>query len=442
MAAQERAARERAAQRTISKYQVEAELGAGAFGRVFKCYDPELDRHVAIKVLRDELLTAADRDQFVRDFQNEARAAAKVKHQFVCEIYEVGVDRSAAGSAGRTGSPDDDGRPFLVMPFIESGTLRHWMAANPLPPAAVVLSVVRDIALGLDAAHRKGIVHRDVKPANVLWDEESKRVLVTDFGLAKLVDTTVTVSVYKGTPLYMSPEQWRPGKPHKVGPASDVYGLGVMLFQLLTGTFPFGLPDGDPLGYGMTVCMDDPRSPSAVLPHLDPQFDSLVLKALAKSPADRYASAKVFADALDEARRVAEDAERRQKAEATMRSQVEAVYQEGRSHYRGLDVPRNYAKAREFFERAAAQGHASAQHDLGFLYHYGHGTTQDYAKACSWYEKAASQGHADAQYILGAMYLGGYGVKKDAARARAWFEKAAAQGHVPAKAALKQLPPG
>src|SRR5262249_52745601 len=147
-----------------------------------------------------------------------------------------------------------------------------------------------------------------------------------DFGLAKLIDSKATISV-KGTPLYMSPEQWWPDGPHKVGPATDVYSLGAVLYQLFTGAPPFVIPSGNVFALGHLVLTTQPRKPSEVLPDLAPQFDALCLKALAKTPPERYASAKAFAGEIDHHRRRLEEAERRARAEAD--------YQRGDDYYFG-----------------------------------------------------------------------------------------------------------
>jgi TPR repeat protein len=405
---------------TIGKYEIRVLVGEGAFGRVLRGFDPGLEREVAIKVPRAGL-TNERREEFLR----EARAAAQIKHPFICEIYEVGQDGSV---------------PFIVMPLVES-TLAKRMAQSPPLSLRESLTIARDVAMGLHAAHRKGIVHRDMKPANILYDENEERVLITDFGLAKLIDSTMTLSTggtpeVKGTPTYMSPEQWQPDPRNPVGPASDVYSLGVILFQLLTGIPPFACPDGNLFALGYAVVNSEPRKPSAIRPGLDPRLDTLCLKALEKVPIDRYPSANAFADAISELLRTggepapqAATVARADSANTTPHPQAEADYQRGEEYYdaRG-GVPQDYGKAREWWEKAAARGHARAQYQLGHLYDNGRGVPQDYAKAREWYEKAAAQGHAAAQFCLGRFYHNGLGVSRDFAKAREWLEKAAAQG--------------
>ena len=405
----------------IGRYEIVAELGSGQFGRVYRGYYRDLDRDVAIKVPVDANPTPELRDLFLQ----EARAAAKVKHQFVCEIYEVG---------------EEGNRPYIVMPFIESGTLADELLRTPLPPIEVALTRTRDIALGLEAAHRKGLLHRDIKPANVLFDTENQRVLLTDFGLAKLIDATASRAI-RGTPLYMSPEQWHPEGGQKPGPASDVYSLGCILYQMLTGVTPHQCPDGNVFALGFAVLNTPIRPPSAVNPRVGTQFDDLCMKALKRGAAERFTSAKAFADGLD-AKLLSDRVGTQLRPTApspAQRAQAEADYKRGDDFYFGRGVPKDYAKAREWYEKAAAQNHAAAQADLGFLYENGHGVPKDYAKAREWYEKAAAQNHAPAQFNLGVLYRRGLGVTRDDAKAREWYEKAAAQNHAAAQANLGLL---
>lgn len=262
----------------IGRYEVRAVLGEGAFGRVYHAFDPQLHRDVAIKVPHAGALTPDLRERFLR----EARAAATIHHPNVCPIHDVGTDGDV---------------PYLVMHFIPGGTLAGLLTRRKAPfPPATAAAVVRKLALGVAAAHAKGVLHRDLKPANVLWDEANREVLVTDFGLARIGGETQLSKTgdILGTPAYMSPEQGR-GRPDEVGPLSDVYSLGVILYRLLTGTTPF---TGSVMEVLAQAQFNDPTPPSAVLPELDPALDAICLKAIAKQPADRYPSAKDFATAL------------------------------------------------------------------------------------------------------------------------------------------------
>ncbi|MFO0799711.1 MAG: serine/threonine-protein kinase [Gemmataceae bacterium] len=262
----------------VGRYEVIALLGEGAFGRVYRGFDPKLAREVAIKVPRFDALTPELRERFLR----EARAAATIHHPNVCPIYDVETDGDV---------------PYLVMRFVSGGTLASVLEGRAEPfPADEAVAIVHKLALGVAAAHAQDVLHRDLKPANVLWDEATREVLVTDFGLARVAggaQLSRTGDIL-GTPAYMSPEQAR-ARQGEVGPLTDVYSLGVILYRLLSGALPFG---GSVMEVLAQAQFDTPRRPSEVRPGLDPRLDELCAKAMAKSPADRYRSAAAFAGAL------------------------------------------------------------------------------------------------------------------------------------------------
>jgi|GEM_PF-3191094 len=262
----------------IGKFEIRGVLGEGAFGRVFLGFDAELDRQVAIKVPKPEDLTPDVRERFLR----EARATAKIHHPNVCPVYEVGTEGEV---------------PYMVMFYLAGTTLAaHLDKCKILPPLNAV-ALAQRLALGMAAAHEKKVIHRDLKPQNILFDPERQLALITDFGLARIGGQTshgtAAGSVF-GTPLYMSPEQAR-GEMGEVGPLSDVYSLGVIFYRMLTGDVPF---NGSVYEVLLQHCEKPPVPPSAARRGLDARLNALCLKAMAKKPTDRYPSAKAFADAL------------------------------------------------------------------------------------------------------------------------------------------------
>jgi WD40 repeat protein len=263
--------------RSVARFEVLTEIGAGAFGTVYKARDPQLDRVVALKVPRAG--QAPDGEHLER-FLREARSAAQLRHPAIVPIHEVG---------------QHDGVPYLVSEFVQGVTLSDVLTAKR-PGFRESAELIARLADALGYAHGQGVVHRDVKPSNVLLAEDGTAFL-TDFGLAKrdTAESTMTVEgQVLGTPAYMSPEQAR-GEGHAVDGRADVYSLGVMFYQLLTGELPFR---GNTRMLLHQVLHDEPRPPRKLNDLVPRDLETVCLKAMAKEPNRRYAAAGELGDDL------------------------------------------------------------------------------------------------------------------------------------------------
>ncbi len=261
----------------VPGYEILGELGRGGMGVVFEARQIALNRSVALKMVLGG--DRPDPKELVR-FLAEAESAAAVKHANVVQVYEYG---EAAG------------RPFLALELCPNGSLAKRLA-TARPNVATAVDLVRQIAFGVHAAHNEGIVHRDLKPGNVLFDAEG-RPKVTDFGLAKrgLGSDLTKSNAVMGTPAYMAPEQAK-GDSKFVGPTADVWALGVILYECLTGRTPFRADDAWAILHNVLTA--DPLPLRKLVPSLPPDLEQVCLKCLRKEPHERYASAKLFADDL------------------------------------------------------------------------------------------------------------------------------------------------
>jgi serine/threonine-protein kinase len=260
------------------RYRIERKLGAGGMADVWLAEDTHLQRQVALKVLHGRY--AQDRE-FVERFKREAESAAGLQHPNVVAVYDRG---------------EFEGNSYIAMQYVEGPTLKQMIDSGLTPEQAVML--VRQVLEAARFAHRNGIVHRDLKPQNVIVDAEGKAV-VTDFGIARagVSEITQTGSVM-GTPHYLSPEQ---AQGFDVTPVSDLYAIGVILYEALTGRVPF---EGESaVAVAMKQVSQTPQRPSSIRPTISPALDAVVMRALEKDPGQRFQSADAFIAALDEAMR-------------------------------------------------------------------------------------------------------------------------------------------
>src|SRR3954453_17520508 len=251
------------------RYKIIRKLGAGGMADVYLAEDQELGRRVAIKILNDR--HAAD-DQFVERFRREAKNAAGLSHPNIVSIYDRG---------------DSEGTYYIAMEYLEGRSLKELIVSRGSAPVRTAIEYARQILAAVGAAHKQGIADRDIKPHNVLVGPEG-RLKVTDFGIARSGPSQMTeVGSIIGTAQYLSPEQAR-GAP--VDQTSDLYSVGVVLYEMLTGQVPF---TGDtPLEIAMKHLSEVPKPPSELREDVPPDLDMVVVRALAKDPSERYQSAE------------------------------------------------------------------------------------------------------------------------------------------------------
>ncbi len=262
--------------RQFGPYRIVAPLGEGGMAAVYKAYQANVDRYVAVKVL--PRFFAGDPD-YVSRFEQEARVLARLQHPHILPVHDFG---------------QADGYTYIVMPFVQSGALESLLQGQPLPLARMQ-TIIQQVGDALDYAHSKGVIHRDIKPSNILLDGRGN-CLLTDFGIAKIVEGTSQITRTGGiigTPAYMSPEQIE-GRP--LDGRSDIYSLGVVLYQLATGRPPFQAETPPAI---MVKHLHDPLPPPRTLnPNLPFAMESVILKALAKAREDRFPSAQAMVRAM------------------------------------------------------------------------------------------------------------------------------------------------
>ena len=264
--------------RQIDRYRVTERLGMGGMAVVYKAYDTRLERDVALKLIRTESIPQDQHERLFKRFEREAKAQARFKHPHIVAVHDYG---------------EVDNSPYLVMAFISGGTLKDRLH-GPVDWRQAIRWLI-PVAEALSYAHQRGIVHRDVKPANILFDEEDQPIL-TDFGIAKVLETdeaTLTgTGLGVGTPEYMAPEQWQ----GKTSAATDQYALGVVLYELITGLKPFSADT--PAAVAIMQATEALAPPSGLIQGIPETVEKVLYKALARDPQYRYENMDEFSKAL------------------------------------------------------------------------------------------------------------------------------------------------
>src|SRR5438270_1173293 len=262
------------------RYQLGDAIGRGGMATIYRGHDMRMERVVAIKVLREVYSTDP---KFVTRFQREAKAASALQHPNIVQVYDYG---------------QTDGNYFIVMELVEGTDLRRYLRSRGVLAVDRAIIIAHDVALGLGAAHRRGIVHRDVKPQNVLVGRDGS-IKLTDFGIASVykdinAERLTTTGMTLGTVQYYAPEQ---AQGEIVSPAADVYALGIVMYEMLTGRTPF---DGDtPVAVAMQHIQDLPTPPSQFNPNIPPALEEIILRCLEKAPEMRYNDGSTLARALE-----------------------------------------------------------------------------------------------------------------------------------------------
>jgi serine/threonine-protein kinase len=268
----------------IGRYRIERLLGSGSMGNVYLAHDADLDRPVAVKTLRDLALDAEMRDVFLGRFQNEARAAARLHHPNIVQIFDVGDDPKLG--------------PYLVFEYVRGHTLKQELRKGGPLARDKLLELAQQVADALVTAHVAGVIHRDLKPENLLITENG-HVKLADFGIARVPNADLTKEgQFLGTPCYAAPETLRSGE---YSEQSDLFSFGAVIYEAACGERAF--PGTEAMAVAHKVMSGDPVPPSeanrgAAIPTA---VDAAILRALRKNPADRYASARTFVSALREA---------------------------------------------------------------------------------------------------------------------------------------------
>lgn len=262
------------------RYQITKEVGHGSMGVVYEAHDPQINRIVALKVLRQDRMGT---EAFVTRFLKEAKVVGRLSHPNIVTIYDVGEEQDSI---------------YIAMEFLAGSTLASFIQADTQRACKEVAAIGVQIAEALDYAHQKGVVHRDIKPSNIVM-QENGLIKITDFGIAHIDDSSVTMQTQAGeilgTPTYMSPEQVQ-GKP--VDGRSDLFSLGAILYELCTGRRAFGGSDKNLAIVFNEIITVTPEEPCAIAPQTPRNFSEIIMKAIEKEPINRFQTGKELADAL------------------------------------------------------------------------------------------------------------------------------------------------
>ncbi len=264
----------------FGRYRILKTLGEGAMGAVYLALDSQLNRKVALKIPK---VNAKEDSRFLVRFLREARSAATLSHPNICPVYDVG---------------EIDGTHFITMAYIQGHSLSEFISPEKPHRERNVAYLIRRVALALHEAHINGLIHRDVKPANIMIDQRNEPIIM-DFGLARYLDDADDPRLTRdgailGSPAYMSPEQVE-ARPGQVGPASDIYSLGVIFYELLTGQLPFQGSIASIIGQ---IVSKEPEHPCTLRPEINPRLAEICMKAIAKRIEARYSSMKELAAAI------------------------------------------------------------------------------------------------------------------------------------------------
>ncbi len=299
--------------RIIGKYELLEEVGRGGFAVVYRARDTTLDRVVALKVLHPHWVTDP---QFATRFRQEARAAANLRHPNIVTVHDTG---------------ETDGQLYIAMAYLPGRTLHDLLEEQGALPLEAALPILEQLADALDYAHAQGVVHRDVKPLNVIVEDTARgpRATLMDFGLVKALESSTALTsqgTLLGSPEYMAPEQADPNRHAEIGPATDRYALGIVAYRMLAGRVPFPGNTPGTLNAHLNLKVPDPRDFVRDLP---PEVTAAVLTMLAKAPADRFPTANAFVARLREAQEAARQRQTRETHLASQYQMLQAAIQQG-----------------------------------------------------------------------------------------------------------------